>query len=213
MNKNSTIITVIIADQDKARIAFTHNLLKSVPDINVSRQLTSGNQLISITAKLKPDVILLGIELDDMNSADIIKHIMAFSPVPILILCYNKGCKDIQAASNAMNHGAIDILEIIEEKKGQISLSLKHKMFEAIRVASKIKVVKRLYNIKKPVALVKKKSSLVKKNISKIPFMVGIASSTGGPLVLFNIINKLPAKGFNCTAYCSLVYSGASGLA
>ena len=188
------MINVIITDKNNDLIILMQNLLKSVPDIKILSQSTSGNQLISMTAKLKPDVVLLGIELTDMNSADVTKHIMAFSPVPILIIGYNKGCKNHPIAFNAICNGAIDVLEILKEKKGKISLPVKHKVLEAIRISAKIKVIKRVGNIKKSTLTSKKEKTLEKNNSSKIPFMIGIGSSTGGPVVLFNIINRLPEK-------------------
>jgi|GEM_PF-1415427 len=78
-------ITVVIADQDKARRTSCMRLLRSRRDIRVLGQARSGLEALAAT-RLKPQVLLLDLSLSRGHGADLLPAIRKSSPGTRIIL-------------------------------------------------------------------------------------------------------------------------------
>ena len=192
-------INIIIATKNYSHLSLMKDVLKSVPDMTIQIIVDTGYELIQKLNNLKPDIILLGIELEDMNGSEATKSIMSSTPTPILMFCCDKGCKKRTIAFEAVCNGAIDVVELLNSTDEKISFATKQRFLEAIRISSKIRTIKRFAEKKtskicdKKFINIESSNTQTDDNFDKL-FIIGIAASTGGPGVLLNIINHLPKK-------------------
>lgn len=95
--------TILIVDQEPHTFKLLHAVLND-KDFQVIECLT-GKQAISLCASIKPDIILIDLEMPDIKGEDIIIAIREWTQTPIIILSANKTNEDV---INGLNMGADD---------------------------------------------------------------------------------------------------------
>jgi len=89
--------TVVIADDDSDVVSAMSQLLETAGDTVVGRAV-NGEEAMWLCQSLRPDVLLLDIQMPGVNGLEAAKRIMAFSPVPIVICSAYYNDKLINAA-------------------------------------------------------------------------------------------------------------------
>lgn len=80
-------IRVLIADDHPLFREGLHMLLEREEDLQVVGEATDGNQALSMTEALQPDILLLDIRMPEVNGLDVLPRIRAKSPgTKVLIL-------------------------------------------------------------------------------------------------------------------------------
>jgi two-component system response regulator MtrA len=99
---------ILIADHDKESIENTKFALSSYqPDWHLSI-INSGKECLDIVKNGNhPDVIILGMQLEDMSGLDLIKQIRDDSNVPVIVLSQDK---DIRTLVEFFDAGANDYI-------------------------------------------------------------------------------------------------------
>ncbi len=102
MNK----IKVLIVEDDPMVIEITREFLKEEPDFAAVGAARSGNEAVSLTRAISPDLILLDNFLPDFNGTAVIERIRAFNKtvdfimitaakeVPLVQECFRLGIRD-----------------------------------------------------------------------------------------------------------------------
>jgi DNA-binding NarL/FixJ family response regulator len=75
-------IRVLIVDDHPIVCQGIHNLLDSAVEITVVGEAYSGTQALEMFQSLKPDVMLLDMELSDMSGVDVIKQMTGVESAP-----------------------------------------------------------------------------------------------------------------------------------
>lgn len=91
MNKKKN--TILVVDSDSQ----TYKILNIVLDSNNYEvvECASGRQAISLCVSIKPDIVLLELGMQDMESAEIIKAMREWSQIPVIILSAEKSNEDV----------------------------------------------------------------------------------------------------------------------
>lgn len=91
MHKKKNIILVVDSDSQ------TYKILNIVLDSNNYEvvECSSGRQAISLCVSIKPDIVLLELGMQDMESAEIIKAMREWSQIPVIILSALKANEDV----------------------------------------------------------------------------------------------------------------------
>ncbi len=88
-NKNTKIVTeeikVVIADDHPVVCKGIHDLLQSAAGIKVLGEAMSGTKALQLVDELKPDVLILDIEMPDINGVEVVSKIVEKS-LPVRIL-------------------------------------------------------------------------------------------------------------------------------
>lgn len=80
-------VKVILADDHPVMRLGIRNLLSRSPKIQVLAEAGSGMEAIRLVDELKPDVLLLDMEMPGMDGVEVARHLRnAESPVNILVL-------------------------------------------------------------------------------------------------------------------------------
>ncbi len=169
-------------------------ILEADARIEVVGTAGDGKEAIEQVARLKPDVVTMDIEMPVMDGITAVRHIMSSRPVPILM--FSSLTHDgAQATLDALEAGAVDFLpkrfEDIAKDREEAKLLLRrriHAVARQRRVPSRATAVAGRSNVAGSAAA---PAPVIKRGQFQ---MVAIASSTGGPVALAQVLTRLPAN-------------------
>ena len=172
----SNKIKVLIADDSRFFSDQLKALLLSDPDIDVVGVAYDGREAVSMVEELQPDIITMDIEMPSMSGFQAIEAIMGVMAKPILVISDNTNAK---SSFEALDKGALEVMS-----KADVDIENPEILISKIKFLSKIRVVTHIRSRAKARATYRKIPCDGESGIF-------IASSTGGPKILFEIINSL----------------------
>jgi DNA-binding NarL/FixJ family response regulator len=111
-------IRVIVADDHPMFRKGLHGLLESVTGIEVVCEATNGEEAIALTERLRPDVILMDINMPGVNGIEATRRILYVNPfVGVLVLTMYEDDDSVFAAMRAGARGyllkGVDQVEVL----------------------------------------------------------------------------------------------------
>jgi DNA-binding NarL/FixJ family response regulator len=97
-------IRVLIADDHVLFREGVNAILRSVPDIELVGEVGTGQEALTLTSDLKPDVILMDIQMPDLNGVDATERILKTHPDAGIIIVTM--LEDDDSLFSAMRAGA-----------------------------------------------------------------------------------------------------------
>jgi two-component system, chemotaxis family, protein-glutamate methylesterase/glutaminase len=190
-------IRVLVADDS----AFMRKVLISILDsdgtFEVVGESRDGRETVEKSAKLKPHVITMDINMPHMDGLRATEIIMSTEPRPILIV--SSESKDgAEATLRALELGAIDF---VAKPSAGIDLdmsSVREELVRKLRIASKVRVIRNLLR-SAPAKVVwvdpspLEFASALAGNGTQLPIAV-LAASTGGPATLMKLLPQFAAN-------------------
>ncbi len=190
-------IRVLVVDDSGFFRRRVTEMLKSDPRLEVIGAAEDGAQAVEMTARLKPDVITMDIEMPVMDGITAVRRIMAATPTPILMFS-SLTTDGARATLDALDAGAVDYLpkkfEDISRDKDEAKRQLCERV-HAIGSGRRHQTV-RPHAVSAPAAAAVKPRGVApafaaRRGQHKI---VAIGTSTGGPVALQEVLTKLPAN-------------------
>ncbi len=167
-------------------------ILEADARIRVVGTAANGKEAVAQVASLKPDVVTMDIEMPVMDGITAVRQIMAATPTPVLM--FSSLTKEgAQATLDALEAGAVDFLpkqfEDIATDREQAKLVLRRRIHAVARQkplvgAAPASAPRRVVSRARHAPLVPHSRQLQ---------VVAIASSTGGPVALAQVLSNLPA--------------------
>ena len=185
-------------------------ILHSAADLRVVGYADNGAEAIKLAERLSPDVITMDINMAKFDGLHAIDYIMRSNPKPIVIISsYTQ--KGSRAAFYGLDLGVIDIVE--KPSSSGIALDIADRASEIItkvRTAARVRVVRTLNGdgtdapLSKPIefntAVVPSKQPAGGDSSFDFPHglpqVIGIGASTGGPVVLQELLHVIPTEFF-----------------
>ncbi len=167
------------------------SVLQSTPGIQVVGTARNGAEAIRLTRRLKPDIITMDIHMPEMDGLEATRLIMNEMPRPIVIVSASIAQNERDLTFSALQAGALSVLE-----KPTIydAPEIHYRLANQVKLMAEVKVVRRWSNSASTPApapqLPPRKKTEGKANLQ----IVTIASSTGGPGILAEILRGLPAS-------------------
>lgn len=101
-------IRVLIADDHALFREGVRAILKSVPDIEIVGEAGTGREALTLASNLKPDVILMDIQMPDLNGVEATQRILRAQPsVGIIIITMLEDDDSLFSAMRAGAHGYV----------------------------------------------------------------------------------------------------------
>lgn len=180
-------------------------ILEADPQIEVVGSAQNGQEAIDQTAKLKPDVITMDIEMPILDGISATRKIMASTPTPIIMFS-SLTTDGAKATLDALDAGALDFLPKRFEDIAKDKDEAKQLLCERVRSLAKNPVSR----AKPQSAPVARPSSVVSAAVSSTATptpaatprrsmqkggikLLAIGTSTGGPVALQKVLMSLPA--------------------
>jgi len=160
------------------------DIINADPDCEVVATARNGEEAVKSTAILRPDVITLDIQLPKLDGISALKYIMSEWPTPVVIVTGfpRFGGKD---TLTCLEYGAVDL---VIKPDGPVSLNFEIKKDELLRKIKAASQVRR--SLLQPTFVETRSIKKKTKNVLSDKIVV-IATSTGGPKALTEILPKL----------------------
>jgi two-component system chemotaxis response regulator CheB len=182
------MVRVLIADDSPLVCTVLRDILCCHPGIEVVAEVRDGRQAVEETRRLRPDLIIMDVMMPVMDGLDAVIEIMASAPTPILVLSSNVDPADSRSAFQAIQHGALDIME---KPAGMFSdgfPEIADTLIEKVKALSRIRVMHH-FRGRRP---------LPPPAASSLPVgprnLLAIGASTGGPKAVMRLLREIPRE-------------------
>ncbi len=178
---------VLVVDDSAFMRKLLTKLIESDPHLQVIRTAGDGAEALKAIEKYRPDVVTLDIELPEIDGLTCLVYIMEQLPTPVVMVT---GFSEFlgEETIKALEYGAVGF---IRKPKGPISQNVRQiqqELISQIKLASQVDLKKLA-----PVNVKRAKTKVQKPVVKTTNKIVAIASSSGGPRALSQIIPLLPA--------------------
>jgi PleD family two-component response regulator len=108
MNKDTdTRAHILIVDDDPSAVMLLANLLDQAGSIHVT---TRGSEALKLAAAIRPDVVLLDIEMPDADGLEVCRQIKAHADLTDTLVLFVTSHDDAALEARALTAGAIDVV-------------------------------------------------------------------------------------------------------
>jgi len=189
MIENTKIKLLLVDDSQTIRKSIRYGLHAVNPEIVIFGEAANGVEAIQMARDIKPDVILMDLNMPGMNGIEATRTIMSENPIPILVFTAVANPEEMsEEGLTALQAGAVMIFKKPSGAHLDKKLSEMKKLARIITAMSELKVTKRIQrSTKKPT------ENLVLNNHRTQRYIL-IGASTGGPTIISTILSKLPAN-------------------
>jgi two-component system, chemotaxis family, protein-glutamate methylesterase/glutaminase len=202
-NPGGPIRVLVVEDSLTARDLLIA-LFNQCTDIEVIGTALDGVEAVKRAVELKPDVITMDVHMPRLNGLEATRQILRTMPIPIVVVTGSLRNADTDLSFEAMKAGALSIVI----KPSIIDPESCRQMIQTVRLMAGVQVVRRWIReedgktIRSGQALAAS-TAVEEAFISGRPLpdlrnkpwkVIGIASSTGGPSALMNVLKPLTAK-------------------
>jgi two-component system chemotaxis response regulator CheB len=180
-------IRVLVVDDSLVCRELLSEFLNQAEDIQVVGKAASGKEAIVLNQKLRPDLITMDVMMPGLDGYATIEEIMSSLPVPILVVTSAPVKEGVDQNFKALSAGALDMVEK-PEANNESADTLRQK----VQLLAGVPVVHRTK--KKKI----RRSKIYRGSLIGHRPIVAVASSTGGPKALVEILGMLPRKYGAC---------------
>lgn len=156
-------------------------------DMDLAGVAANGEEAIGMVGRVKPDIILMDINMPIINGYEASKIIMNEHPTPIILMTATWDLDEVKPILQSMNLGVLGVYEKPYGPTHPEYETMIGKIMEALRLMSEIRVVRRTQTGVRP-----RKVDLPV-DAQQASRVVLVGASTGGPPVLHTILKALPS--------------------
>jgi two-component system, chemotaxis family, protein-glutamate methylesterase/glutaminase len=193
---------VVVVDDSAICRAMLCEWLHADGDLEVVGEAADGDSAIEVITRLRPDVATIDLRMPGMSGLDLIAHLMAKAPLPILVLTGDANSADPSVAFEAVRRGALDLMLKPSERDDDAIRSLRAR----VRWLATVPVVRHLDGHKHHERRSRedpddrREREALESFASAAPWLplatgdpivVGIAASAGGPSALATVLGSL----------------------
>lgn len=192
---SSSRARVLVVDDSALFRQLVAEVVESTGEFVVVGQARTGFEAIRLVHELDPDLVTLDLEMPELGGLDTLGYIMSEAPRPVVILSAHGGVGAPQTL-RALEYGAVDFVLKPQNAGPESAAKLRARLLEALHAARLAKVANlplRIPELSDTVAPVRGPSTVA---ADTHPTIVVIASSTGGPRALVDVVPRLP-RGLN----------------
>ncbi|MBQ7169344.1 MAG: chemotaxis response regulator protein-glutamate methylesterase [Synergistaceae bacterium] len=191
-------IRVLVVDDSALMRQFISDILRTDPRIEVAGTARDGRDALAQIKAVKPDIVTMDVEMPNMDGLKALEEIMKTNPIPVIML----STMTQDGAETTLKALALGCVDFIGKPSGSISLNIKdigREIIDKVIAASTAKVRTRsgiFAPSSKPLAPAQDFRRMTPPAMMAAGRfdIVAIASSTGGPMALSELMPKIPKK-------------------
>ena len=184
-------IRVVIAEDSPVTREYLKYLVERAGGFEVVGVAADGAAGVELAQRLRPDVVLMDIQMPRMNGYEATRRIMERTPTPIVLVSASLSRDEVGMSFEALRAGALTVLEKPVGLDHPQTTAVAEEMLSTLRLMAEVKVVRRWPQAPPPAPLPPPPPARA------LPMrqarLVAIGASTGGPAVLGEILGGLPA--------------------
>lgn len=194
-------IRVLVVDDSALMRQFISDILNSDPRIEVAGTARDGRDALKQIQLVRPDLVTMDVEMPNMSGLQALEEIMKTNPLPVIMV----SSVTQEGADTTMKALALGCVDFIGKPSGSISLNIRdigQELIDKVITASTARLRTRSGILGGAAPRVPDLNLGMGSGFRKMmpPISTGrrdivaIASSTGGPMALSDLIPKLPKK-------------------
>ena len=190
-------LNVLVVDDSAVVREIMGSVLSEDPGLTVA---TAADGLIAMDKMklVRPDVILLDLEMPRMDGLTFLRKLMAEDPIPVVV-CSGIAPQGTETALRALDEGALDIVTKPTVAVAEFLRDSSVMLIDAVRAASCARVRRRgLRENELATRDLAKLATRAKPNIASEETIVAIGASTGGTEAIRQVLERLPSEGPGC---------------
>lgn len=184
------VSTVLVVDDSAFMRKLIAEIIESSGAFHVVGTAGDGVEALQKVRTLKPDIVTLDIEMPRLNGLQALEQIMAEMPRPVVMLSAAGSDLGNAMTLRALERGALDF---VRKPSGPVSIDLS---MVRVQLMSALEAARAMnmggMRISAPPAAGRQAEPVPRKSPDAATRVVAIASSTGGPRALAEIIPRLP---------------------
>jgi len=193
-------VTVLLVDDSAVIRGLMDKALSANPDIAIVGSAANGSMAVSLAQELKPDIIILDIEMPVMDGITALPELIKSSPRSRIIMASTLTARNASISLQALSLGAIDYLAKPSAKTGDEVSSFYRELTGKILALGKSATPAAARTKQKPSFNVPPLTIGTPLNAAGIAALA-IASSTGGPQALMGLFEKLNGHLLNIPVF------------
>lgn len=174
---------------------YIEGILRDAPDITLLPPARDGVAGVELAQSLRPDVILMDLELPKMTGLDAIREIMATVPRPIIVLSGALESEGTDRTFESFQAGAVEVLAKPRGLSSEERERFSERLIGIVRLMSEARVLRRRSTGTKTSYQAATAPPLAPPQPAQYGHIdvVLIGASTGGPQVVRSMFDELPA--------------------
>ncbi|MFK7986606.1 MAG: chemotaxis response regulator protein-glutamate methylesterase [Sandaracinaceae bacterium] len=172
-------VRVLIVDDSKIARRYIRRELEAHPDLEVVGEAEDSYRAREKIVELNPDVLTLDLEMPGVNGLDFLRAVMSHRPMPVVVVS-SIAPESGRVALEALARGAVDVVFKSGGSGGRALVDLAQTVLRASRA--------NLAALKHPAS---RSSGRKTRRLARCE-IIGIGSSTGGPVALDRLFGALP---------------------
>ncbi len=184
------MINILVVDDSPTMRQLIRCILTSDPELNVVGEAQNGEEALKMARELYPDLITMDIHMPKMDGYRAIRHIMAETPRPIIVLTSTESDIRLGITYKGIESGALMVFGKPHGLPGEDPEATA--LIDAIKAMADVKVVRRRWPAKRRSAASPSLVTPFPKTPAHAYKIVAIGTSTGGPPALRTILETLP---------------------
>ncbi len=177
---------VLIVDDSLVATEMLRQILASDPGIEVVGVATNGTDAVAAVTELRPDLVTMDIHMPGMDGLEATEQIMAYTPTPILVVSSSVYSEGMGRAFDALTLGALDVIKKPEPRDWADLERIARDIISRVKILANVRVVTHIRGRRPKPAAAPSDDAPVRRS------MVAVASSTGGPSALLDVLGRLP---------------------
>jgi two-component system, chemotaxis family, protein-glutamate methylesterase/glutaminase len=183
------VIRVLLADDSKFIREQLRTLLSSDSRFQVVGEAWNGEDACELVATLRPDLVILDVDMPKMDGIRATQHIMEHHPTPIVMFTSSRISMMRNLPFEGVRAGALDIL--FKPEIFPLPTQERKDFLQRIELLAAIHVFRRTTRPANGDTEVEHEPEYVRSE-SGIPRVLAVAASTGGPKALSELFGLLP---------------------
>ena len=186
-------IRVLIVEDSPVIRELLRHIIEADPRLELVMAVESAEEALRVLDRVRPDVVSLDIRLPGMNGFEATRRIMSQRPTPIVIVSASVESEDLKITMNALAAGALAVVEKPIATTRQEYEAAASWLCTQLVIMSQVRVVRQ-----RGLPEIRRRPTKEEVRCDRGPYrMLGIATSTGGPNALSEVLAGL-GKDFPC---------------
>ena len=185
------MIRVLIVDDSKTHRTALARIIERAPGFEVVGSAEDGEAGVELVHRLKPDIVLMDVNMPRLDGMGATERIMAEKPTPILLMTASENLEGEQdLAWRAIDRGALELIPKPATLTPEDAAS--KDILARLKLLAGVPVISHPRGRRAPVvAGAKRTTSSIIRRARRV---VAVGASTGGPRALKQFLGGLPAE-------------------
>jgi two-component system chemotaxis response regulator CheB len=190
---NPAPLRVLVVDDSAYNRKNIADILDGHDDIQVVAKAGDGDEALRLASQLKPDAITLDLEMPKMDGFTFLRILMAKQPTPVIVVSSYSNKDNV---FKALELGALDFVAK-PDRQFQPDASIRNEILQKVLLVRSLRapVAPPPRIMPPPPVQLAPRSADSALRVPVAPrYVVGIASSTGGPSALIELFGRFPER-------------------